>query len=490
MIKKQTAILLILVSILGSSLLTLLATDSLSFAGAGSPVSGLLRSSEQGPSSDQLDKVKTAMELVKQNYYQDVDTDKLVDGAIQGMMNALNDPFSSYMGKQTAKQFTEQIQGSFTGIGAEVSMENGNVVVVSPIKGSPAEKAGIRAKDILLSVNGQSFEGLTLNEAVAKIRGPKGTVAKVKVKREGSPNPLEFSINRDDIALETVNARMEQGGIGYIEITEFSENTAERFASELAKLESQGMKGLVLDVRNNPGGVLGTVEEMAQRFVPKGKLIVQVEYKSGERKKTVSTGPSSVKPYPVVLLTNKGSASASEILAGALKESAGAKLIGENTYGKGTVQQSYNRPFGDGSLLKITMAKWLTPDGEWIHKKGIKPDVAVAQPDYFSVAPINKEKTLKFDDNNDDVKSAQTMLNGLGYKPGRRDGYFDAGTRDAVRKFQEDQNLPVSGDIDAKTADAMEENLVKKIADPQNDAQLNRAFEEVRQEIAGASSKR
>lgn len=185
MIKKQTAILLILVSILGSSLLTLLATDSLSFAGAGSPVSGLLRSSEQGPSSDQLDKVKTAMELVKQNYYQDVDTDKLVDGAIQGMMNALNDPFSSYMGKQTAKQFTEQIQGSFTGIGAEVSMENGNVVVVSPIKGSPAEKAGIRAKDILLSVNGQSFEGLTLNEAVAKIRGPKGTVAKVKVKREG-----------------------------------------------------------------------------------------------------------------------------------------------------------------------------------------------------------------------------------------------------------------------------------------------------------------
>ncbi|GJM70237.1 hypothetical protein HMSSN036_24530 [Paenibacillus macerans] len=316
-----------------------------------------------------------------------------MDGAIDGMMGALGDPFSSYMAPDTAQQFSEQIEGSFTGIGAEVSMENGNVVVVSPIKGSPAEKAGIQPKDILLSVNGESFEGLSLNEAVAKIRGPKGTEAKIKVKRAGSDTTLEFTIVRDDIALETVYSRMEDGGVGVIEVTEFSMNTAERFKEELASLEKKGMKGLVIDVRNNPGGVLTVVEDMSEQFVPKGKVIVQVEDKNKRRQQTLSDG--SGKKYPIVVVTNKGSASASEILAGALQESAGAKLVGEATYGKGTVQSSYTQEMGDGSMLKITIAKWLTPNGEWIHKKGIQPDIAVSQPDYFSVAPINKEKNVQ-----------------------------------------------------------------------------------------------
>lgn len=484
MFKKKTVTLLVVASILGSSLVTMIFMGYLFGDGSsiiGQPANARVQSQKQ----DELAKVKMVLDLVRQNYYQKVDTNKLVDGAIQGMVDTLNDPFSSYMGKETAEQFTEQIEGSFTGIGAEVSMEDGNVVVVSPIKGSPAEKAGIRAKDILLSVNGNSFKGLTLNKAVSKIRGPKGTVADIMVKREGSDTPLEFKIVRSDIALETVNSRMENGKIGLIEVTEFSMNTDERFKEELTKLEKQGMKGLIIDVRNNPGGVLGVVTTMAEQLVPKGKKIVQVEVRGGQRDVTLSRGISEVKPYPVVVLTNEGSASASEILAGALKESAGAKLIGENTYGKGTVQQSYDREFGDGSLLKITMAKWLTPNGEWIHKKGIKPDLVVKQPDYFDVAPIKKSKTLKlkYDDNNENVKSAQTMLNGLGYQPGRRDGYFSEGTRKAVSDFQQDQKLPVTGIIDLSTAMALEQSVIKRIADPTNDAQLNRAFTEIRKEI-------
>lgn len=482
MFKGRTVALLVVAAMLVSSLLTLTLTGEWSFAGTGPLRSGSFADTASTGSKQDIKKIETALQLVQKNYVEDVDTNKLIDGAIDGMMNALEDPFSSYMAPDTAQQFSEQIEGSFTGIGAEVSMENGNVVVVSPIKGSPAEKAGIQPKDILLSVNGESFEGLSLNEAVAKIRGPKGTVAKVKVKRAGVANTLEFEIVRDDIALETVYAVMKDGKIGVITVTEFSLNTADHFKKELENLEKQGMKGLIIDVRNNPGGVLDVVEAMSEQFVPKGKAIVQIEDKYKRRQQSVSKG--SGKSYPIAVLTNKGSASASEILAGALQESAGAKLVGETTYGKGTVQSSYSQEMGDGSMLKITIAKWLTPNGEWIHKKGIKPDVEVSQPDYFTVAPINKEKTYKYDMLGEDIKSAQTMLDGLGYNPGRKDGYFDKNTEKALKKFQTDQKLTANGVLDAKTAEALEASIIQQIRDPKNDMQLNRALEIMRKEIA------
>ncbi|CAM2936281.1 S41 family peptidase [Paenibacillus sediminis] len=489
MFKGRTVLFLLMITMLGSILLTMTLTGQFSFA-SGAQGQGILASSDSsGLNQDEMNKINTAVQLIQSHYFKDVDRQKLVDGAINGMMESLDDPFSSYMGKETAQQFSESIEGSFTGIGAEVSMESGNVVVVSPIKGSPAEKAGIKAKDVILSVNGVSLQGLDLNAAVAKIRGPKGTTAKVKIKRSGNPEPLEFSIVRDDIDMETVNAHMEKNGIGVIEITQFSVNTADRFKEELAKLEKQNMKGLVIDVRNNPGGVLSVVIDIAEQFVPKGKNIVQVEDKSSKREKSVSSGTG--KPYPITVLTNQGSASASEILAGALKESAGAKLIGEKTYGKGTVQSSYDKQFNDGSLLKITIAKWLTPNGEWIHKKGIEPDIKVHQPDYFSVSPINKDKTpLKYDMTSDDVKSAQIMLDGLGFKPGRKDGYFDKGTVNAVKQFQKKQGLPVNGTVDKKTAEALETALIKHIRDPQYDTQMKQAIKILTQEIAASASKK
>lgn len=489
MYKKRTVAIAVVGAMIVSSLLTLTLTGQWSFAGTSPLQSGLFADSiGTSTNKDDIKKIETALKLVENNYVEGVDRQKLVDGAIDGMMSAIGDPFSSYMGPATAQQFSEQIEGSFSGIGAEVSMENGNVVVVSPIKGSPAEKAGIQPKDILLSVNGESFEGLSLNEAVAKIRGPKGTEAKIKVKRTGATATLEYSIVRDDIALETIYAEMKSDGVGVIEITEFSMNTAERFKTELDTLEKQGMKGLVIDVRNNPGGVLQIVEEMTELFVPKGKVIVQVEDKNKQRQQTFSSGTG--KSYPIVVVTNKGSASASEILAGALKESAGATLVGDATYGKGTVQTSFTKEFGDGSLLKVTIAKWLTPSGEWIHKKGIEPNVAVSQPDYFTVAPINKENTYKYDMLGEDIKSAQVMLKALGYEPGRSDGYFNKATEAAVKKLQGDQKLEVTGIIDEKTAVALESQLIEHIRDPKNDLQMNRAIEVLRKEISAAVSKK
>ncbi|MRN54316.1 S41 family peptidase [Paenibacillus monticola] len=488
MLKKSTAAFMIIAALLCGSLLTLSVTGYSHVFGqaAGEGITSVLQAT--GLQAKESKKLGTALDLIESNYYETVDRDKLIDGAVNGMMEALGDPYSNYMGKETAAQFEESIEGSFTGIGAEVSSDNGKVVVVSPIKGSPAETSGIQAKDVILSVNGESLEGMELNAAVAKIRGPKGSKATLKVQRAGSTEPLEFVITRDDVKLETVYATMEKDGVGVIEVTQFSLNTAERFKEELGKLEKKGMKGLVIDVRNDPGGVLPIVIQMAEEFVPSGKTIVQVEYKTKEREVSKSKGSS--KAYPVVVLMNKGSASASEILAGALQQSAGAKLIGDNSFGKGTVQTSFDKQLQDGSLLKITIAKWLTPDGTWIHGKGIKPDIAVAQPDYFSVAPINKTAILQYNMNSADVKSAQTMLDGLGYKPGRKDGYFDVGTKNSVKKFQSTAKLKVTGIIDAKTAEALELSLIKVIQDPVNDNQRNKGIAEIQKEIKAAASKK
>ena len=480
---------MVIAALLCGSLLTLGATNGYSLFSGQAAGEGLISPAKSsGLQQKESQKLGTALDLIEGNYYQNVDREKLIDGAVNGMMEALGDPYSNYMGKETAKQFEESIEGSFTGIGAEVSSDNGKVVVVSPIKGSPAEKAGVQPKDVILSVNGESLDGLELNAAVAKIRGPKGSKATLKIMRSGSADPLELVITRDDVKLETVYAKMEKDGVGVIEVTQFSLNTGDRFKEELGKLEKQGLKGLVIDVRNDPGGVLPIVIEMAEQFVPSGKAIVQVEDK--DKKREVSTSSGSGKAYPVVVLMNKGSASASEILAGALQQSAGAKLIGDNSFGKGTVQTSFDKQLGDGSLLKITIAKWLTPNGTWIHGKGIKPDIAVAQPDYFSVAPINKSVTLQYNMNNADVKSAQVMLDGLGYKPGRKDGYFDTGTKNAVKKFQATAKLPSTGIINAKTAETLELALIKVIQDPAHDNQRNQGIAEIRKEIKAATSKK
>ncbi|GAK41229.1 periplasmic protease [Paenibacillus sp. TCA20] len=485
MMKKRSAILLVVLALLGGSLLTLAVVNYPGLNSQGGE--GLLASVTGSNQKNELQKIETALDLIEANYYQDVDRTKLIDGAINGMMESLGDPYSNYMGQETAAQFEESIEGSFTGIGAEVSSQDGNVVVVSPIKGSPAEKAGIRAKDVILSVNGESLQGLDLNDAVSKIRGPKGSEAKVQVQRSGSNDPLEFSIIRDDIDLETVYAEMKEDGVGVITITQFSLNTGERFKEELAKLESQNMKGLVIDVRNNPGGVLSVVIDIAEQFVPSGELIVQVEDKNGSRETNKSKG--SAKDYPVSVLMNKGSASASEILAGALQQSAGATLLGEHSFGKGTVQTSFERQLGDGSLVKITIAKWLTPNGDWIHEKGIEPDISVSQPDYFSVAPINKDNLpLKYDTNSTDVKNAQTMLEGLGYKTDRKDGYYDDKTVEAVKAFQSSQGLSVSGNINEETAAALETALIERIGDPAYDTQLKQAVSKMKQEITSAAS--
>lgn len=483
--KGKTVIAFMMLAMFASSILTLaianptLVTSVKTSAAVTS--AGMAKSSSTGLTDKDLQKIATTYGLAANKYLNKVDHDKLVNGAINGMLEALDDPFTVYMDQKEAAQFDENITSSFQGIGAEVSVEEGKVVIVSPIKGSPAEKAGLHAHDVIVSVNGEKLDGLTLNQAVGKIRGPKGTQAKLSVMRSGVNDPIEVIVVRDDIDVETVFGEMLPGGVGKIEIRQFSSNTAKRFAEELKELEGKGMKGLVIDVRNDPGGLLNVVVDIVEPFVPKGKPIVQVEDREGNREPTLSKG--GTKKYPVAVLTNKGSASASEILAGAFKEAVGAKLVGETTYGKGTVQVTFEKEMGDGSNIKMTVYKWLTPDGNWIHKKGIAPDIAVEQPDYFKVAPLTKKMALKPDTTSDDVKNLQVMLKGLGLPIDRTDGYYSASTAAAVKQYQKNANLPITGEVDTDTANKIEKDIVAHIKDANNDLQLKAAVKEIRAQI-------
>jgi carboxyl-terminal processing protease len=423
-----------------------------------------------------LEKVSQAYDLILNKYVEKVDREKLTEGAIQGMLSVLKDPYSVYMDKETAQQFTQALGSSFEGIGAEVGMVDGKIVIVSPFKNSPAEKAGLKPNDQILKVNGESVEGLDLSKATLKIRGKRGTTVKLDILRKSLKEPITIAVKRDEIPLETVHSSVKRESgkkIGYIEISSFSENTADDFNKQLKTLEEDHIKGLIIDVRGNPGGLLSTVEDILKEFVTKDKPMVQIEDRKG-KKERYFTNLTEKKDYPVVVLVDKGSASASEILAGSLKEADDYPLVGETTFGKGTVQQAVS--MGDGSNIKLTLFKWLTPDGNWIHKKGIKPDVAVKQPTIFETHPIQVDKPLVQDMNNEQVKNAQEILAGLGFAPGRTDGYFSEETTLAVKAFQQQNNLLATGQIDSKSAGKLEEAAIKEMKKKKNDLQLQTAL--------------
>lgn len=422
-----------------------------------------------------LHKIAQTFGLIKENYIEDVEDIDLIEGAIEGMLATLEDPHTSYLNLDSMAEFNQQIESSFQGIGAEVSMINGVVTIVSPIKDSPAERAGLRPNDQVLSVDDESLEGLNLNEAVAKIRGEKGTEVTLEIMRASSPEPFKIVIVRDDIPVETVYSETEEidGKVtGIMQVTNFSENTGDEFREQLEALEAEGIDGLVIDVRGNPGGLLNVVEEMVSHFIPEDKPYLQIEHADGEKDKFYSN-LSEKKEYPISVLINEGSASASEILAVALQEN-GYDVVGHTSYGKGTVQTAL--PLGDGSSIKMTTYKWLSPNGEWIDDVGVVPTIEVDQPEYYYANPVTIEDPLGLDDTSPMIANVQVMLDGLGYEPGRLDGYLDADTEAAIESFQSDNDLEVTGIIDQQTAGMIDSKVIEKIRSGEDDLQLEEAI--------------
>lgn len=321
-----------------------------------------------------------AWSKLKENYLKtgEVGEQEMVWGAVRGLAEGMGDRYTTFFTPEEVKQFNEEINGEFGGIGAELEEQNGQITVVAPLKGTPAEAAGLKPKDIIAKINSEEIFGQKLHEVIKKIKGEPGTKVKLTIIREGN-GALDIEITRAIIRVPSLKWEIKPDDVGYIRIHSFNPAAASDFDQAIRELAGKGAKGLVIDLRNNPGGYLETAVDLAGWFIPKESLVVSERYADGKDTEFRAQGPGVLKKVPVVVLVNGGSASASEILAGALRDINGTKLVGEKTFGKGTVQEL--QELKDGSMLKITVANWVTPSGVIIDKEGLRPDIEVKNPE-------------------------------------------------------------------------------------------------------------
>jgi carboxyl-terminal processing protease len=350
---------------------------------------------------------------IKNDYVEDVADSTLLENAIRGMLSGL-DPHSAYLDQEEFKELQVGTSGEFGGLGIEVGMEDGFVKVIAPIDDTPAQRAGIQAGDLIIRLDDTPVKGLTLNEAVKLMRGKPGTVLKLTVVREGVEQPLKIDIKRDVITVKSVKQRMLDKGFGYVRISQFQSKTAENMvdAIEALKKESGGsLKGLVLDLRNNPGGVLNGAVAVSDAFLTKG-LIVYTEGRVNDSKLRFNATPDDIlDDAPIVVLVNQGSASASEIVAGALQDHKRAIIVGSRTFGKGSVQTIL--PLSNGTAVKLTTARYYTPSGRSIQAEGIEPDI-----------PLDQVRVSAVESSFEPIKEADLsghLMNGDGKKAGKKD---------------------------------------------------------------------
>ncbi len=314
---------------------------------------------------------------IQKNYVEEVDTEKLIYGAINGMLQAL-DPHSSFMPPDVYKEFNVEMKGSFSGLGIEITIKDGVLTVISPIEDTPAYRAGIKAGDYIVKIEGESTRDITLMEAVKLMRGPTGTDITISIMRKGFSEPKEFTITRAVIKVKSVRYKALEGGYGYIRIKSFQERTSVEFKNALNKLETEngGLKGLVLDLRNNPGGTFDQAIKVSDEFLDSGIITYTEQRVEKQGREHSAHKNESPHDYPVIVLVNAGSASASEIVAGALQDNGRALILGTQTFGKATIQTIC--PLEDGSALRLTIGRYYTPKGKSIQAKGITPDIVVS----------------------------------------------------------------------------------------------------------------
>jgi carboxyl-terminal processing protease len=320
--------------------------------------------------------LSSTYDILQRKFDGNIDNTKVMDGARAGMVAGAGDPYTVYLDSKAAKDLEDQLNGTLSGIGAEVAIKNNKLTVVAPVADSPAAKAGLKPGDWIVKINDVDSSSYTLDEAVGHIRGDKGTKVKLTVVRGGT-QPQDFNIERDVIQVSSVKWSMKDNNVGYINITEFGSDTADKVQQAASELKSQGAQRILLDLRNDPGGYLDAAVSVASQFMPAGKVVVEERHNGKTQQKQETQGGGQLVGLPVVVLINGGSASASEILAGALKDNGVAKLVGEKSFGKGSVQEVVK--LGGGSELKVTVAHWFTPSGKGIDKEGIHPDIEVKQ---------------------------------------------------------------------------------------------------------------
>ena len=339
---------------------------------------------------ESLEAFSNVLNLVQENYVEEVDSKKAIEGAIKGMLTTL-DPHSSYMKPDDFKELQVETQGSFTGIGIEITMKDNILTVVSPIEGTPAFAKGLKAGDKIVKIGDDQTQDMSLMEAVKRLRGPKGSEVTISIHRKGWPDLKEITLIRDIIPIHSVKAKLLEPGYAYIRIINFQAQTTTDFKKALTDLEKQGkIKGLIVDLRNNPGGLLDQSVKIADIFIDEG-VVVSTKGRIKEQNSVFYARNNSPKhTFPLVVLVNEGSASASEIVAGALQDHKKAVIIGAQTFGKGSVQTII--PMDSGAGLRLTTARYYTPSGRSIQATGITPDIIVASPTSLSVEADDKDE--------------------------------------------------------------------------------------------------
>ena len=328
----------------------------------------------QGDTFDELKVFTEVLSHIQNKYVEEVDVDQLMEGAVRGMIDTL-DPHSNFMKKESYQDLKVDTKGEFGGLGIQIGVRDRRLVVISPIEDTPAFRAGIESGDHIVEVDGEPTKDMTISESVDMMRGPKGTdVVLTIIRDEDLANPLKITITRDIIKIKSVRSRMLEPGIGYIRVTQFQERSGSDLRDQLGELVSDGMEALVLDLRNNPGGLLTAAVEISEQFLEEGQMVVYIQGREGQRDEYYAHSSRRTN-FPIVVLVNEGSASASEIVSGALQDLGRAVIMGTITFGKGSVQTIL--PLSDESGLRLTTAKYYTPSGRSIQNTGITPDIVV-----------------------------------------------------------------------------------------------------------------
>ncbi|MEW9121938.1 MAG: S41 family peptidase [Thermotaleaceae bacterium] len=429
---------------------------------------------------ERVDYLKQIIQYIEDNYVGEISEEALAEGAYRGVFDAL-DPYSRYFGPEELKEFQQQTSGKYSGIGATVGIKDKEIVVIAPIEGGPAAKAGIKAGDVILSVGNTTVEGNALENVVNMLLGNPGTKVKVTIKREGVDKTLDFHITREIITLNSIRTEILGSNIGYIQILEFNEGVGVKVEEALKNLNDKKVKGIILDLRNNPGGLIEEAVDVADLFIPKGP-VVHVVYNNKD-KQTYSSLKDKI-DKPLVVLINGGSASASEIVTGAVQDTKSGTIIGTKSYGKGTVQSII--PITNGGGIKLTIAKYLTPNGRMIDGSGIQPDIILENPDIVelnglgSFAPMIEETEAVAGDKGLNVYGTQQRLKWLGYKEVETTGILDKATLDALKKFQKSTGLEDNGILNMATLIKIEEKILEILQNSAEDLQLKKAIEVIK----------
>ncbi|MCI4626815.1 MAG: S41 family peptidase [Candidatus Magnetoovum sp. WYHC-5] len=391
--------------------------------------------------------------IIRENYVEEVKIKDMIYGAVKGMVDSL-DPHSSFMPPDVYKEMKVDTKGEFGGLGIQIAKRNGMLVVIAPIEDTPAWNAGVKAGDIILKVDGKQADKMSLMEAVNEMRGPKGTTVTLNIMRKGWKEPKDIQIARDIIKVKSVKYKTLKDNIGYIKISQFQERTVDDLKKAISDLKQERIKSLVLDLRNDPGGLLQGAVGVAEQFLSSDKLVVYIKDRSGEKKEFYTKDPDELKNMPMVVLVNEGSASASEIVAGALKDLNRAVIVGVTTFGKGSVQSVL--PLSDGSGLRLTTAMYYTPKGTSIQNTGIVPDITVElkkkTEDKSSKHKVVREKDLEGTLKNDQIQNQQNELD----------------------KTEDKTEPTINDDNDEEDEDI---SLVPEEIDEKNDNQLQRAID-------------